>query len=1431
MAQLLELGIVRIVHGVFAQPLTGEFAENGNDRVLRRAGHGQVLMADHSRVGRAEAAPLLDRLPVVHLRRDDAAAGDILAVVDPDELAVRVQIRLLEGVQVGHHVPGVCVLVADAVKVVRLDLRHERELRVDLRLRERLNSDNKAALRRHAGGRIRERHRHGDVFRRRTGQRTPDGRADGVVQVWGSERLRVAAGNGDGAVSAVNAKVLHSREENILRGQILAVAERERAAGIGIAQAGRRKAAVQLFLQLGADGRVRADDRDLRGHRLTAQRLEVRVVRITCGVLAERLARELTADRDGLVLRGAGHEQVLVADHAGIGRAEQPPLLAFRPAVHRHGDDAAAGQVCMVIHPDELAVRIQIRLLEGVQVGEDVLCVRVGVADAVKVVRLDLGHERELRVDLRLRERLDFDHEITRSSDAAVGIRERHRDGDVLCRLAGQRAVDGRTRGVVHIRRHDDVFIAARDGHGGVLAVHAKVARGREMNIIGCKILAVALREGQTRHGIAQAAAGGKARVEPGQQILAHGRLLPLDGDIEDLAHSNGLLLRVRELEGHSRGEGDGLVLCGRLDHADIGVKERVRRLLVFVADGDRRRVAGRPGDERPPLAVDDLRQRQILREQVRVLPGGAQALGGELARDLGRDRIAHALHVPADDDRDLQCLGRAGLAERKRDVIATVVHERHGVRVCIEIRDGAVGRDARTAIHFLDLGDADRDAAVVELRAEHRVHVRVPAVFRRQGDGAVEPLDELAQLALGGFLIQLRLRPDADVKVAVGSGLAARERRREGDGLDAAGRQRHDAGGRVDDAAVRARPRDGRAVHGPGRRQRERRGRADVGGIERQGRGVGLEQTLFRRGDAHGAAERFIFSGDGVIEQEGQVIARHVLRDGVLPAGRAGDLLIRAGAGVARAVVRGRKIAPRDLQFREILVVVLAAAEDIDLGAHRLAHGDNALELHGRDLGDDVDREARRDALGRAGRDDRLTGAVGRRLDDHGLVGRARALRRLERDDALALRQRPVDVRVLVHVLAGGGDRRLRLRLIRRAPERVRAGQLDARIRLHHFARLPNEDGVAVVRARRVLLESIAELVRKALWGGDLHGRRCRAAKHFCLRQRIVAIFDRGIAEGEDAALLRCLTANVADAVAVFNAALLQLADDAACLGGAGHAAGVVAIADRSGILPVAEDAASSRSGHIGRVHAAADGHVVAVQAACNAAGVAAGHAAGKAAVLDRSGLHLADDAANIILRAAADRAGDVQVADRCLVDRSEQALIGRAALHVQAADRMAAAIERTGKEILNRRYAVADRLPRAGEGNVIGKIERNTGKVIRSVSAIRLDRGGEGPQTLLRADLIRGTGARIRPRRILRQRGHVHRVCGQCRRHEAEHHRQHQQQGQKPFFHVLSSQNKKILPAGIGGQVQQNQPNEIPSFSHATSGSGRNACSLRVF
>ena len=109
-----------------------------------------------------------------------------------------------------------------------------------------------------------------------------------------------------------------------------------------------------------------------------------------------------------------------------------------------------------------------------------------------------------------------------------------------------------------------------------------------------------------------------------------------------------------------------------------------------------------------------------------------------------------------------------------------------------------------------------------------------------------------------------------------------------------------------------------------------------------------------------------------------------------------------------------------------------------------------------------------------------------------------------------------------------------------------------------------------------------------------------------------------------------------------------------------------------------------------------------------------------------------------------------------------------------------MAAAIERTGKEIADIRRRAANRRPCAGEGNVAGEIERDAGVRICAVSVIRLDRGGEGPQALFRTDLVRRAGARIRTRRILRQYGHVHRVRGQCRRHEADEQRQHQQQSQ---------------------------------------------------
>ena len=224
-----------------------------------------------------------------------------------------------------------------------------------------------------------------------------------------------------------------------------------------------------------------------------AQRLEIGVVRVTRGVLAERLARELADDRDGLVLRRARYEQVFMADDGRIRRAEQTPPLTCLPARQLRGDDAVVGLIVNVVHPDELAVGVQIRLAEGVQVAGNVLGIGVAVADAVKVVRLDLGHERKLRVDLLLRERLDGDDKVARDGDAGLLILDRHGDGDVLGILAGQRTVDLHARGVVHAGGHDGVGIAARDDDRCILAVHAEVACSREVDIIGGDVLAVAL--------------------------------------------------------------------------------------------------------------------------------------------------------------------------------------------------------------------------------------------------------------------------------------------------------------------------------------------------------------------------------------------------------------------------------------------------------------------------------------------------------------------------------------------------------------------------------------------------------------------------------------------------------------------------------------------------------------------------------------------------------------------------------------------------------------------------------------------------------------------------------------------------------------------------------------------------------------------------
>ena len=394
----------------------------------------------------------------------------------------------------------------------------------------------------------------------------------------------------------------------------------------------------------------------------------------------------------------------------------------------------------------------------------------------------------------------------------------------------------------------------------------------------------------------------------------------------------------------------------------------------------------------------------------------------------------------------------------------------------------------------------------------------------------------------------------------------------------------------------------------------------------------------------------------------------------------------------------RLRGITPLDLQRREVGIIVLAAAEDIHLGAHRLAHGGNALKLHGRDLGNDIDCEARRDAVRRGRCDDRLAGSIGQRLDDHGLVGRARALRRLERDDVRALRHRPVDVRILVHILAGGGDRRLRQGLIRRAPERGRTGQLDARVGLHHFARLPDKDGVAVVGARRVLFEGAAELVRKAVGSGDSDCRSGRGASERIRRRiRIVAVADRALKVCGDARVIASAIrrGDRAAVIAVTNTAGLRLdcaaATDAGSIILTADCAGIVAVFDCDLVAAtITKNTCCNRTGSVYRcsICTVRDCDCSGIDSAnntgrsCRAIFLRRGDSSGKRAAVDRgAGLRFADDAAHKNTTARRNIALDLQILDGRAANRAKQAhTVARSRVHRQALDGVVRAVKCAG-------------------------------------------------------------------------------------------------------------------------------------------------------
>ena len=350
---------------------------------------------------------------------------------------------------------------------------------------------------------------------------------------------------------------------------------------------------------------LRAGHDQIDCNRLLIELLEICVLGVLLGILAKRLAGKIAGDGDRLAVSLTGDEQVLVGYHTGVARTEQTPDLLVVPVVQRHGHDAVIFEVLAVVDPGQFAVVIQIALLEGVQIGGDVVPLDVGIADAVPVIHLDLDpfHQRDFRVDLVLRERL-YGHldllgrkhahggKIVSRLRAVRTVEDLHRQGDGLCRLAGQRTVDPNTRTVRRGRRFDHAGIAAGDDDRGVLAVDLQVARGRELNVVAGGVNTICIgRQLRTGNEILQA--GGRKCIV---QLLL----------IKCRAVGSICVALYRDLE-HLI-EHDGLFVTGHVACEIERERRRQDRLLVDGRSGDRAvirndgRVTARPRD-RCPLA------------------------------------------------------------------------------------------------------------------------------------------------------------------------------------------------------------------------------------------------------------------------------------------------------------------------------------------------------------------------------------------------------------------------------------------------------------------------------------------------------------------------------------------------------------------------------------------------------------------------------------------------------------------------------------------------------------------------------------------------------------------------------------------------------------------------------------------------------------
>ena len=135
---------------------------------------------------------------------------------------------------------------------------------------------------------------------------------------------------------------------------------------------------------------LRAGHDQIDCNRLLIELLEICVLRVFLRIPAQRFAGKIAGDGDRLAVSLTGDEQILMGYHIGVARAEQTPDLLIIPVVQRNGHDAVIFEVFAVVDPGQFAVVIQIALLEGVQIGGDVVPLDVGIADAVPVIHLDV---------------------------------------------------------------------------------------------------------------------------------------------------------------------------------------------------------------------------------------------------------------------------------------------------------------------------------------------------------------------------------------------------------------------------------------------------------------------------------------------------------------------------------------------------------------------------------------------------------------------------------------------------------------------------------------------------------------------------------------------------------------------------------------------------------------------------------------------------------------------------------------------------------------------------------------------------------------------------------------------------------------------------------------------------------------------------------